>query len=293
MTGRVRAPQLALRSPSPALRAFASRLWWSAAPAAPQDALEHVLPTGQMHLVFRLAGPPLCVLDGQGRTIIGEPVIGGARTSFYAKESCAPVVSVGVQLLPGAARALFGPSAADFADAHTPLSAVWGGDAARALETIAAAGDPQRQLATLDALLCARIRAGRALQAPLRWALQQLAGGEARIDTLARDSGYSHRGFIALFREAAGMSPKRYARVQRFQQALAALQAGTATLAELAVAAGYSDQAHMTREFQAMAGLSPGAYRGLAPAAAHHVAIPQGPAAQVKFVQDRARSAGL
>lgn len=258
------------------LRPFASKLWWSASlPSAPA-AREHVLPTGQMHLVFRLSGPPLRVLrdaaDLDG-SIVREPVIGGARSSFYVKESGERVVSIGVQLLPGAARALFGPGAGEFADSHTGLSAVWGGDAARTLERLAEAGPPEAQLAMLDRLLCARLQANLSLPAQVEQALRQMRGA-ARIDELVQASAYSHRGFIALFRDATGMSPKRFARVARFQQVLAGLQAPSPlSLGQLALDAGYSDQSHMTREFGSLAGISPSAYRLLAPDTAHHVAV--------------------
>jgi transcriptional regulator GlxA family with amidase domain len=91
---------------------------------------------------------------------------------------------------------------------------------------------------------------------------------------MVRASQYSHRAFIALFRQATGLSPKRYARLMRFQQLLEALRrAPAASLSELALAGGYSDQAHMQREFREFAGVTPLQYRALAPDAAHHVAI--------------------
>lgn len=43
--------------------------------------------------------------------------------------------------------------------------------------------------------------------------------------------------------------------------------------AELALEAGYSDQAHLTREFGELAGLSPVQFRRLSPAARLHVPV--------------------
>lgn len=258
------------------LRPFASRLWWCASEAGAAGAREHVLPTGHMHLVFRLAGPALRIFsgaqDGIGSTI-REPVIGGPRSAFYVKQSGVALVSIGAQLLPGAARALFGPGAGEFAAAHTGLSAVWGAGAERALQQLLEAGGPDRQLAMLDRLLCARLGARLALPAQVAQALRAMDGA-SRIGDLVRASDYSHRAFIALFRAAAGMSPKSYARIVRCQQVLAGLRSPEQlALGQLAFDAGYSDQSHMTREFSAFSGLSPGAYRALAPAAAHHVIL--------------------
>jgi AraC-like DNA-binding protein len=46
----------------------------------------------------------------------------------------------------------------------------------------------------------------------------------------------------------------------RFDRTLAAIARGRATLGEIALDAGYYDQAHFTTEFRAHAGLTPLAY---------------------------------
>ncbi len=279
MHGQTKCNRAITALPSPSLRPFASKLWWSASPGGCSGARESVLPTGHMHLVFRLDGPPLRTYldhsDSLG-SATAEPVIGGARTRFYIKDASAAVVSVGAVLMPGAAQALFGCGADAFSEAHTGLSGVWGADSARMLERIAEAGEPYDQLNMLDKLLCARLSPLRGMQPHIAQAIQAVSTG-CRIDALVRDSGISHRSFIANFTRAAGISPKRYASLARFQQALRGLHAATPdTLCELALAAGFSDQAHMHREFRRFAGLTPGQYRDLAPAAAHHVPLAPG-----------------
>ncbi|MEH6434146.1 AraC family transcriptional regulator [Massilia sp. DD77] len=263
--------------PRPALRPFIGRLWASTSASRPAESREHVLPTGQMHMVFRLAGKPLRLFadadDRLGRRI-AAPVLGGARTSFYIKEAAEPVVSVGVELLPGAPQALFGVGAGELAGRHTPLSELWGRTADSLLQQLAEETDPQRQLVRLESSLAAHFPSEATLHPSVLCALAAFAR-PGRIDDVVLESRYSHRGFIALFRQATGVSPKRYARLMRFQALLASMRAHPgASLGELAYGAGYSDQAHMTREFREFAGVTPSQYRGLAPAAAHHVALP-------------------
>ena len=64
----------------------------------------------------------------------------------------------------------------------------------------------------------------------------------------------------------------RYVRVLRFTRALNELRAGRA-LVEVAIDAGYSDQAHFSREFRGFAGTTPSDYRRIAPVAAHHLPV--------------------
>ena len=65
------------------------------------------------------------------------------------------------------------------------------------------------------------------------------------------------------FRVALGTSPYRYSLMRRLDAARAAL-GGNATLVDVALGAGFADQAHFSRKFRAAFGLTPGRYRALA-----------------------------
>jgi AraC-like DNA-binding protein len=98
-----------------------------------------------------------------------------------------------------------------------------------------------------------------------------LGGPRARF---YKQSGYSHRRFITLFSRAVGLTPKAYCRVLRFQCVLRrARNGGFASLIDLAMASGYSDQSHFNREFRELTGVTPTEYRLAAPRAAHHVLV--------------------
>lgn len=64
------------------------------------------------------------------------------------------------------------------------------------------------------------------------------------------------------FRKAYGTSPYRYLTMRRLDKARFDIAAGL-TLADAAINAGFSDQAHMTRRFKANFGLSPGCWQRL------------------------------
>jgi transcriptional regulator GlxA family with amidase domain len=70
------------------------------------------------------------------------------------------------------------------------------------------------------------------------------------VGRVTRELDLSRRRLIEIFTEDVGMTPKRYARVRRFQRALAMATAGSPPhWAELALACGYFDQAHLCREW--------------------------------------------
>ncbi|MEV6081426.1 helix-turn-helix domain-containing protein [Streptomyces sp. NPDC052069] len=81
---------------------------------------------------------------------------------------------------------------------------------------------------------------------------------------LTQRSGRGSRRLQTLFREYIGIPPQTLSRIIRFQYALKIPSHGYQSLAELAAISGYHDQAHMNRDFRALAGRTPGQLRPLA-----------------------------
>jgi AraC-like DNA-binding protein len=74
------------------------------------------------------------------------------------------------------------------------------------------------------------------------------------VADLAAAVGQSHRTVQRWFAREIGLPPRLYLRLLRFQDTLAGLQHGAPNLADHAAAHGYADQAHMARDFRALAG---------------------------------------
>jgi AraC-like DNA-binding protein len=94
----------------------------------------------------------------------------------------------------------------------------------------------------------------------LRWVLDaiHLSRGNIRIEHLVSETGWSIRRLQRTFAAEIGMSPKRYARLIRFDALCSALrQQPRLPLADAAEALGYFDQPHLTRDVAAFAGVSP------------------------------------
>lgn len=261
------------REPLPALRPFVERLWASGGrEARSPGAREHILPTGLMHVAIRLSPEPIALWEAGERRELGHAVIGGARSTYCVKDIAAPSVAVGAQLRPGAAPLLFGAPADELAERHTPLDEVWGAEARRIRERLGEERSLARRLDILESVLLARLPRVRGVHPAVADALSSIA--DRPIASVVERSGYSHRAFIDLFRHAVGLPPKVFARVARFQRVAEHLARGRpASLADAALEAGYADQAHLSREFAALAGVSPAAYRALGLREPNHVPV--------------------
>ncbi len=167
----------------------------------------------------------------------------------------------GVQLgltLAGA-RALLGVPAAALAGEIVELAQLDGpGDPAlRHLpEQLADRTPEQAGRLVVRALVTALARHGAAgPRAEVGRALARLTAG-VPVQRVAAEVGYSRRHLGTLVRAESGLSPKEWQRVARLERSRALL--GRRPLREVAASCGYADQAHLTRDWRDLAGLTPG-----------------------------------
>jgi PAS domain S-box-containing protein len=81
------------------------------------------------------------------------------------------------------------------------------------------------------------------------------------LENLAEIAGYSTFHFARKFTLAVGISPHRYIGRMRLENAMAELEAGKSSLAEIAFNAHFSSQASFTRAFHRATGTTPNEYR--------------------------------
>jgi AraC-like DNA-binding protein len=94
------------------------------------------------------------------------------------------------------------------------------------------------------------------------WVTLDRSHGQVSTRSLARAIGWSERHLINQFRAYLGVRPKATSRRLRFSHALSMVSTHpTGDLGAIAAEAGFSDQSHMTREFQTFAGVTPGVLR--------------------------------
>jgi AraC-like DNA-binding protein len=277
--------QLMRYRPAPPLDRYIECFWWSHRDE-PQAHSEHMLPSGGAQLLFALHETPiLCRPSASGNSIAWSgSIVHGPQSSYYVAGPKPQGVTVGVSFRPGAAGAVLGASMAELADRHVTLDAIWGARGVDLHQRLMSAAEPEEVFRILQQSLSARIHRPLLIHPAVAHALAACpadVASPARVADIQCASGYSPRHFIALFRAAVGLNPKHYYRIRRFNSAVRNMAAGDGQgLSDIAAAAGYCDQAHLTREFREFAGVAPTKYRpsGIDRPLHHRAAAEPGPA---------------
>ena len=119
-------------------------------------------------------------------------------------------------------------------------------------------------LAAFDASLVPRAR-GKTCWRAVSAAREFLDSADGAVTSAALEAvtGLSRYALARHFRACLGTSPHRYLVMRRLDRARALIRRGT-PLADAALACGFADQSHMTRQFKQAYGLSPGRFAALA-----------------------------
>ncbi len=228
------------------------------------------LPSPFLTLIFTLDEPLTMLAHPDPGQPPGEfgTLLGGLHSTPALIAHDGAQSGIQVALRPLGTRTLLGLPAGELADLDVPAEAVLGGVCAELRARLLAAPGWRERFAVLDEILLRRAGAwpGAVPDTPeVSWAWRELmrAGGTTRVSDLAAQTGWSGRHLTSRFRTEIGLTPKAAARVIRFDRARQLLirqvtVAGRETkLADLAATCGYFDQAHLAREFRALAGCPP------------------------------------
>ena len=248
------------RAAHPALRPLVPDITGYAYAGDP-PALHRGLPSRHLTLVITL-DEPLGVAWPGGPVDKYDALVGGLHSRAVHIGQTPSRAGVQVSLTPPAARALLGLPPGALASTVFGLDEDLGRPARELTEQLREAPTWETRFDLLEALLLRQLDGSRpgAVRPELGWAWQRLCGasGSVGVQELATEVGWSRRHLTYRFTSEFGLPPKVAARVLRFERVTEQLRRQPRIrLAELSAAAGYADQAHLTREFRAIAGCSP------------------------------------
>jgi len=207
-------------------------------------------------LLIDLSEGQSTVYDTHGGQQHGSVVIGllpgDLRAACEGRVEC-----LQIRLEPAAAAAVLGEST-ELSGTLVALKDVWGRDAGRAEDRLRAAASWDERFTIAGDILGRRLDARPPVdpEVAYTWRRTLTSRGRVRVDGLAGEVGWSRKRLWTRFRSQLGITPKRAARLVRFDHAAHLLAAGHAP-ARVATESGYVDQSHLHREVKAFAGLTP------------------------------------
>ena len=224
---------------------------------------ERSFPRVYSEIILQL-GPCFRDVDetGQARDFFPQACFGGAtmRPSVIEAPDTACCV-IGIQLHAAGAFVLSRAPAGQLINATISLDDALGKHAGVLAERCYHAPSVRARFELIAHFITQRVAIHEAANCAIAWAADSLrnSNGQASIAALQGTTSYSKARFVSLFREQTGVTPKQYARVLRFRNALRVLQTG-ARLSDAALTAGYYDQAHMYRDFGEFAQMTPATF---------------------------------
>jgi AraC-like DNA-binding protein len=261
------------QKPSPPLADCIRSFWYACAPNLPHER-ERVLPTGALQIVINLAADRLtdCGIGEEApcREMPGAVIV-GARSHYEVIHMRDLAEIMGIVFFPGGFAPWLRYRADDFFQRSVSLDAFW--STRQLVDRLREQLTPALKLNTLDRLLTEQLR-GRSVE---RKPIVKAALADLRHNTVrgtARHLEISERRLHQLISEDAGLSPKLWGRIHRFQMAVKALHRGADThWKQLALDCGYYDQSHFTNDFHAFSGIDPTTYSAARGRWRNHVII--------------------
>lgn len=228
-------------------------------PKTPLPPVRRFIPMGTVLLMLEFGpAPGQMVTGGRRLRLPVQPAVGLHDHAVMLEPQ--PAHGITIMLTPPGAHALFGVALRELANTFTGAGDLLGNKVALLVERLVDIPDWPARFALLDRTLAAWLASGPQPAAAITRAWRRLyeSGGRLRITDLAAEIGTSRRYLEKRFDEQVGLTPKTLARIVRLQ-GTANLITATACrdLASVAGACGYSDHAHLDREFKDILGCTP------------------------------------
>lgn len=242
-------------TPAPPLAGWVRALTWYRESWPGSVSRRQVATSGAV--VFLTWGAPLEVSVG-GTSASFSAFAAGVSDRPARTEHTGCQEGIGVHLSALGVCGLLGVRGAELANRCVDLSELYGRDADELVDRLGGVASPARRVALVQAALAGRVGLGPEPAPEVIWACQALRRvPSVRVADLAAEVGWSRTRLASRFSAQVGLSPKRFSQVVRFERACRLLTRGASPPAEVAVRAGYYDQAHLSRDVRALAGTTP------------------------------------
>lgn len=237
----------------------------------PPHTIERLLPDGGIDLIIDLTNVPKYIYDNYTLTEIQSckrAWISGMRTEYISIQArAAESEMLVIRFRPGMAWSFLHLPVLEIKDKVVDAELVFGNELLSFREQLTEQPEPEQKFAVTDKYLQQRIKNHFEIHPAVRYCIEHISNNpsQASIREITHKTGYTNKHLINLFGKYAGINPKQYVSVLKFQQAVQLLEKrpGQINWASLALDCGYYDQAHFINEFRRFSGFNPSAYMEL------------------------------
>ena len=246
-----------VRRPGPPLDRLVEAIVYQAGEQL-RTSVEKILPSVATDLWVNLHRDEFRSFDGPRMTSTPGAMLAGPRSSASVIEFEQGRAHIWVSFALGAAPSFGLPLTAD--NELVPLECAWGGPGGYLREQLLSGQTPDDMLAIMEDALLKHLTGPLAPDPAMAAAAASLSRGRP-VGAVAAEQGLLPRTLRRRFATQIGITPKRFARVQRLQRVVHSLDGCLdADWAAVAVAHGYSDQPHLADEFRELADVTPREY---------------------------------
>lgn len=235
----------------PQLRPFIECFWIS---QFANQSPKRIAPDGGIDLIYPLSsltsGAPVPVLVGTM-----------TRWLMTMQPSCSDIV--GIRFRPGGIYPFLKMPLHAFTDVVVPLDDIVPSLGTAFLERVQEMIGETERLSRIEQILSEKLRQYDRQWLPMLPVAAHIASrhGQISVTQLSEQANLSRRQLERLFQQYVGVSPKLLARILRFRYVKNALRRNSQdSLMAIAFDHGYTDHAHLTKEFKTFLGLTPSIY---------------------------------
>lgn len=245
--------------PSSALVEYLECFWFATdSGGVPANGSEKILPDGCVEWVFHL-GEPFQRWTREKWETQPRSFVVGELTRFLLVRPTGQSIIMGVRFRPGTAYRFLPLPLDELTDQNIPTGDLWAREGKQLEDAVNEAEDDVERQRLVEEFLLRQLST--TISRPrFEFAVEEIIRhrGQMRVGEVASRIGLSSRQLEREFRLSAGLAPKAFARIIRFQNLLRLVGEGSLReWASLALEGGYADQPHMVREFRDFAGQSP------------------------------------
>jgi len=232
----------------------------SSASQAASASAHRILPDGCCELVLNLADRFREVRDDGSSQLQPQMLLAGQMVRPLRILPTGRVEIIGVRFRPAGAVAFLGLPAKELTGSIISLESVSPRLHRLILDRVMGSASFSKQLTALETILCSQLGAGQPVRQSVEAAVRVIekTSGTISISLLQRIVGLGSRTLEREFERAVGLPPKMLCRILRFQKVFQAIERDDVRgWAAVAAECGYTDQAHLIRDFREFAGETP------------------------------------